>query len=74
MLGPAPDRARFPYKSMSRLKKYVLGPEKSDFSSKTTPIVLFPGLNSQIQVNIPQHLLFNVFFLNLFIRLVEAMS
>ena len=43
-------------KAWSRLNVYVLGPNNSDSSSKTTHIVLFPGLNLQIQVKIPQHL------------------
>ena len=47
----------------SRLNFYVLGPENSDSSSRTTYIVLFPGSNSQIQVKIPQHSFFNYFFL-----------
>ena len=41
----------------------VLGPENSDSSSKTTYIVLFPGLNSYIQVKI-QWLVYSDFFLN----------
>ena len=41
-------------KTWSRLKDYVLGPKTSDSSSKTTHIVSFPGLNSPIQIKIPQ--------------------
>ena len=41
-------RVRFPIKKWSRLNFGVLGPKKSDSSSKTTYIVLFPGLNSPI--------------------------
>ena len=41
-------------KTPSRLNNYLLGPNNSDSSSKTTYIVLFPGLNSPIQVKIPQ--------------------
>ena len=42
-------------KTWSRLNFYVLGPENSDSSSKTTHIVVFPGLNSPIQVQIVQN-------------------
>ena len=52
----------FSKRTWSRLINYVLGPRKSDSSSKTTCIVLFPGLNSQIQVKIPQHVFFNWFW------------
>ena len=45
----------YPKQTWSRLKVYVLGPKTLDSSSKTTYIVLFPGLNSTIQVKIPQH-------------------
>ena len=43
---------RFSQKTRSGLKNYGLGPKISDSSSKTTHIVLFPGLNSPIQVKI----------------------
>ena len=43
----------FSKKTWSRLEIYLLGPNKSDASLKTTHIVLFPGLNSQIQVDFP---------------------
>ena len=43
----------------TKLKNYALGPKKSGSSSKTTHIVLFPGLNSPIQVNVPQQLCLN---------------
>ena len=49
-------------KKWSRLNFYVLGPKISDSSSKTTYIVLFPGLNSNIQVKIPQQLYIYIFF------------
>ena len=49
-------------KTLSRLKIYILGPKKSDSSLKTTHMVLFPGLKSQIQVKIPQNV-FNKFLL-----------
>ena len=45
------NRVRFSKQAWSRLKKYILG-QKTDSSSKTTSIVLFPGLNLQIQVRI----------------------
>ena len=51
-------KLRFSLKTWSRLKNYLPGPKKSDSSSKTTHIVLFPGLNSSIQVKIPQFLFF----------------
>ena len=41
-------------KTWSRLKFYVLGPDNSDSSLKATYIVLFPGLNSPVQVKVPQ--------------------
>ena len=50
-------------KTWSRLKHYVLGPQHSDSWSKPTNIVLFPGLNSPIQVKIPQAVLFKYLFL-----------
>ena len=37
-----------------------MGPENSDSSSKTTYIVLFPGLKSTIQIKITQKLCFIV--------------
>ena len=43
---------------MSRLNIYLLGPRKLDPSSKTTHMVLFPGLNSPIQVKIPRNIFF----------------
>ena len=50
---------------------WLLGPENSDSSSKTTYIVLFPGLNSSIQVNIHQFVFFQFFFINRFIWLFD---
>ena len=52
----------FPKKTWSGLHFDVLGPENSDSSSKTTYIVLFPGLNSSIQVKIPQLLFCSITF------------
>ena len=46
-------RVRFPKKPWSGLNFGVLGPGNSDSSSKITYIVLSPGLNSCIQVEIP---------------------
>ena len=58
----------FLYKTWSGLNFGILGPNNSDSSSKTTQIVLFPGLNSSIQIKIPQHLFFSVkVFVNLFL-------
>ena len=61
---------RFSKKTWSRLHLGVLGPENSDSSSKTTYIVFFPGLNSPIQVLIPQKLFLNLFFINQIMGLV----
>ena len=47
----------------SRLKIYVLGANKPDSSSKTTYIVLFPGLNSPIQIKISGNLFIIVFLI-----------
>ena len=45
-ISPICSRNVFNKTTRSGLKNYVLGPEKSDSLSKTTYIVLFPGLNS----------------------------
>ena len=54
----------FSSKTWSGLYVGVLGPENSDSSSKTTYIVLFPGLNSYIQVKMSSNLFFNPFFID----------
>ena len=54
-------RVRFTKKTWSRLNFDVLGPENSDSSSKTTHIVLLPGLNSPIQVQTPQTICLRIF-------------
>ena len=64
---------------MSRLNFYVLGPENSYCSSKTIYIVLFAGLNSQIQLKINQIDLLTCFsndfgYENVFTRQVEALA
>ena len=47
-------------KTWPGLNLYVLGPKTLDSSSKTIHIVLFPGLNSSIQINILQNLYLSV--------------
>ena len=50
----------FPKKTWSGWSNYVLGPESSDSSSKTTYIVLFLGRNLPIQDKISQFFTFSV--------------
>ena len=45
-----------------------------DSSSKTTHMVLFPGLNSPIQVKISGHVFVHVFLINLFMGLVYRLD
>ena len=61
-------------KTRSGWRNCVLGPEKSDSASKATHMVLFPGLNSPIQVNIlinPMNGFINKFLGSFFLKHFE---